>query len=122
VGEKREIIEGSVGFKGEGVAGAIAARERAGEVGVVGTCSRKKWPEVEGDPDRWVPPVSGKEKQKKREKGKGCAGKACWAAAPGWPKGCPAFIFLLLFFFISYFVIYLENEIKSVWIWIFLNL
>jgi hypothetical protein len=62
--------------------------------------------------------LSAGRKNKRKEKGKGVRREgllgSCWAAAPGWPKGCPAFIFifLLLFFSFFYFVISLKIETK----------
>jgi hypothetical protein len=36
--------------------------------------ARKFWPEVEGSPDMWVLPVSGKGERKEKERG----GRGCW--------------------------------------------
>jgi hypothetical protein len=63
--------------------------------------------EVEEGDDKWGRAVS------EREREEGCGGVFLgWSAAPGWPKGCPAFIFLFLLFSNSVLV-YLEFEMQN---------
>jgi hypothetical protein len=85
---------GSAASKGSGRGG----RHARGEFGL----------DVEDDPDRWVPPVSGKAKNKRKEKkGKevGCCGLwsagLTWAVCPGLAQlgRCPFFILFFCFWF-----------------------
>jgi hypothetical protein len=108
------------GFMGEFREGRCYS-VHAGEVGEWHHARGRSGLDIEDDPDRWVPPVSG-ERKKKKEKGRGCAGEG----RLGWLLGClprvgpvrPLLPFFVSFLFLIFGLLILVWYLRFIFVWI----